>query len=374
MTAQSLLVGLATEAKQDSSIASLASILAKLSADPATQATLAAVLAKLSADPASQTTLAAILAALQAALPLPTGAATSALQSTISGKLDALATEATQLLNNTLLTDMAAKDMVTGGSVSALGINALTGTSASFDAALYRSVSFHAVGSAGISAGAIFFEQSNDNVNWVALPVVRAESAASTPINAAATIAASSSTMWVGSLFARYVRARVSTAFVGGTVQVFSVFSNAIYSAGQVSVHQSTAASLLATVSQGTAASLQATVTPLTPTPHALSSAATTNLTSLKASAGTVFVIHAFNANAARRYLKLYNKASAPVLASDVPIMVITLEPGVDTIRALGELGKRFSTGIAYALTTGVADTDATAVAVAEIKLAIDYV
>jgi hypothetical protein len=44
--------------------ATLASILAKLTADPATQTTLAAVLAKLSADPATQTTLAAIAASV----------------------------------------------------------------------------------------------------------------------------------------------------------------------------------------------------------------------------------------------------------------------------------------------------------------------
>lgn len=44
-----------------STAAGQASILAKLSSDPATQTTLAAILAKLTADPATQTTLTAIL-------------------------------------------------------------------------------------------------------------------------------------------------------------------------------------------------------------------------------------------------------------------------------------------------------------------------
>ena len=49
-------------------VSALASILAKLSDDPATQTTLAAVLAKLSSDPATQTTLAAVLSAVQGTL------------------------------------------------------------------------------------------------------------------------------------------------------------------------------------------------------------------------------------------------------------------------------------------------------------------
>ena len=66
ITAWPLPTGAATEA-------SLAAILAKMSADPATQTTLAQVLAKLSADPATQTTLAAVLAKLPAAPALESG-------------------------------------------------------------------------------------------------------------------------------------------------------------------------------------------------------------------------------------------------------------------------------------------------------------
>jgi hypothetical protein len=61
----------------------LAAILAKLSADPATETGLDAILAKLSADPATQTTLAAILAKLIAA------PATEAKQDAIVAKLSA---------------------------------------------------------------------------------------------------------------------------------------------------------------------------------------------------------------------------------------------------------------------------------------------
>ncbi len=62
----------------------LAAILAKISADPATQTTLAAVLAKISGDPATQTTLAAILAKIIAA------PATEAKQDTLLAALQGL--------------------------------------------------------------------------------------------------------------------------------------------------------------------------------------------------------------------------------------------------------------------------------------------
>lgn len=108
------------------------------------------------------------------------------------------------------------------------------------------------------------------------------------------------------------------------------------------------------------------------PTTFTLNSAATTNLTSVDPGAHTVFSITAFNANAAVRYLKLYNKASAPVLASDRPIIVVPI-PAVGMVHLPMFMGARFPLGIALALVTGAADTDATAVAANDIKVAISY-
>jgi hypothetical protein len=51
-----------------------------------------------------------------------------------------------------------------------------------------------------------------------------------------------------------------------------------------------------------------------------LISAASTNGTSLKASAGTLYVLYAINTNAAVRYIKFYNKASAPTVGTDTPV------------------------------------------------------
>jgi hypothetical protein len=106
-------------------------------------------------------------------------------------------------------------------------------------------------------------------------------------------------------------------------------------------------------------------------------SAASTNATSLKASAGQVYAIQAFNLNAAARYLKLYNKASAPTVGSDTPVKVLMI-PGGSTAGAgvvVGDwsAGLAFGTGIAWALTTGLTDADTGAVAASEILVEIDY-
>jgi len=105
-------------------------------------------------------------------------------------------------------------------------------------------------------------------------------------------------------------------------------------------------------------------------------SAASTNATSVKASAGVLYGLIAFNLNAAVRYLKLYNKASAPTVGTDTPVMtvpvpasatgagfVLPIPPGVD-----------FTTGIAFALTTGSADADTAAVGAGDLFVHLIYV
>lgn len=111
-------------------------------------------------------------------------------------------------------------------------------------------------------------------------------------------------------------------------------------------------------------------------TPVSTVSAASTNATSLKASAGTVGAVTVTNINAAMRYLKFYNKASAPTVGTDTPVYVIPL-PG-NTAGAGATIsfdkGLNFSTGIAWALTTGPTVADTGAVAVSEIIVSIGYI
>lgn len=111
-------------------------------------------------------------------------------------------------------------------------------------------------------------------------------------------------------------------------------------------------------------------------TPFTLISAASTNATSTKASPGTLYSIVAINLNAAVRYLKLYNKASAPTVGTDTPIMTFPI-PASTTGAGLAidwGPGVDFSIGIAFALTTGSASSDTGAVAASEIFINGVYV
>lgn len=98
-----------------------------------------------------------------------------------------------------------------------------------------------------------------------------------------------------------------------------------------------------------------------------IASTATTNATSVKAAAGQVYGWSLFNTSAAIRYLKFYNLAVAPTVGSSVPVFIVPLAAGGASNIMLGNLGTPFATGIAYSISTGVADTDATATAVNDV-------
>ena len=101
--------------------------------------------------------------------------------------------------------------------------------------------------------------------------------------------------------------------------------------------------------------------------------AATTNATSLKASAGRIARIDLFNTAASLRYLKLYNKASAPTVGTDTPVWTIPLPPG-SGFSSDFPFGKYLATGIAYAITAALADGDTTAVAAGDVTGSIDWI
>lgn len=105
-----------------------------------------------------------------------------------------------------------------------------------------------------------------------------------------------------------------------------------------------------------------------------LSAAASTNATSVKASAGRLYAIQGYNAAGAVRYLKLYNKASAPTVGTDTPIKTLALPPGAGFAFDWPH-GYSFTTGIACALTTGSADNDTGALISGDVLgLNLDYV
>lgn len=131
---------------------------------------------------------------------------------------------------------------------------------------------------------------------------------------------------------------------------------------------------IYATVAGAVTVSGTAVVTPTAPTVYTLNSAATVNAVNVKATAGTIYSLIVSNINAAARYIKLYNKATAPTVGTDVPILTLAIPASGVLSLDMGALGLKFATGIGIGITTVNTDADATAVAASEIKVALMYI
>lgn len=105
------------------------------------------------------------------------------------------------------------------------------------------------------------------------------------------------------------------------------------------------------------------------PDPIRVTSLATTNLQLIKGGKCNLSSLIASNNGAAVAFVKLYDKASAPVLASDVPVAVIAVPAGGNASISGPFMGQPFVLGLALAITNLVADTDATAVVAGQVKI-----
>ena len=108
-------------------------------------------------------------------------------------------------------------------------------------------------------------------------------------------------------------------------------------------------------------------------TSRLVSAAASDNSTLVKNAAGRVYAIQGYNAAASVRYLKLYNKATAPTVGTDTPRKTLALPP-LSAFAFDFPVGLSFATGIGFGLVTGSADNSTAAVTAADIVgLNIDY-
>lgn len=110
--------------------------------------------------------------------------------------------------------------------------------------------------------------------------------------------------------------------------------------------------------------------------PFSLLAAATTNQTLVKDSPGALYLIHAINVNAAVRYLKFYNMAKTPTAGSGTPFMRFAIPASATGAGFVVNLTVplKFSAGIAFTMTTGVADTDTAALTANDVILTLGYV
>lgn len=216
-------------------------------------------------------------------------------------------------------------------------------------------------GSAAMAAGVFAFEASIDstdgvNGNWV--PILGSRSSANTAESSytAAGLAAGAvfTTAWEFSVNGyKWFRIRVSTALTASSIGTWTV-------ARSTAVAESTPVVPTHAVTQSGAF----TTTPLAATTANTVSAASTNATLNNGSACSLVELSVFNPTAALVYLKLYNKATAPTVGTDVPVLTIAVPVNGEKTISFGPLGKRFATGLGWALTLSPLATATDAVAV----------
>ena len=129
------------------------------------------------------------------------------------------------------------------------------------------------------------------------------------------------------------------------------------------------------TIQGGTLPAVTIAGTPAVPaTPFFVNSAASTNGALVLTGTSGLSALWASNIGATAAFVKLYNKATAPTVGTDVPEMIIPLPAAVAGVPGIAEISPgfnsyRFPLGLGIAITGAVADTDTTAVAAGQVKV-----
>ena len=318
-----------------------------------------------------------------ASQPLPTGAATEATLAAMNAKLP-VAGQATMAAsqpvviasNQTAIPTFEAPLSITGAAAQTAVVNNIlpaTAGAAGLDVSSFRSASVQVVSTG--TAGTFIFEQSNDGVNWAALPVFNAALVTGASITAAIT-ATASQIIYTFPVRCNFLRLRIATTITGGSIQAFTRLSTEPWTPAVTPVANPTGANLqiggTVTANIGTGAlaagtnaigdvGIQARANATgAASIHHIVAAATTNVAQIKATAGRVLGWSLSNTTASWRYVKLHNVASAT--AGAAVAMTIGIPPNGTVTHAV-PAGIGFATAISRSIVTGAADTDATATA-----------
>jgi hypothetical protein len=213
------------------------------------------------------------------------------------------------------------------------------------------------------------FEVSLDGVTYKACLMVRSNTTTTTAESTTGVLAAVPAYSWEASVNGfSFFRVRC-TAHTSGTVNYgigFGAFASEVLPAASVSGTQPVSGTVTATVTGGT-------VVGVAPTASIISSAATTNGTIVKASAGTLYSVTASNTGAAVAFLKLHNSTTVTVGTTPVALTIPIPAGGIVSLD-LGPQGMRYGTGICLSITNLAADSDTTAVALAQVKTNIAFI
>lgn len=228
------------------------------------------------------------------------------------------------------------------------------------DCAKFRSLSIQCT-SMGTS-GVITPSFSNDRTTFVNTSLMTTAGVAAATFNAAG--------LWTSKVYGRYLRLRLTTAASAGTTTLIINGYNVDITPPQV---QPVSGSVTATISGTPGTTPTPATTQGSSTYSTLVSAATNNATLVKGSAGVIGIFHVSNSSATARWLKIYNKATAPVPGTDVPVLNFLLPASSNFSIPVGPFGLRLATGIGYAITANQPTNDNTAIAAGDCVVSIAY-
>lgn len=205
--------------------------------------------------------------------------------------------------------------------------------------------------------------------NWFGVQAIRSN--ANTIETTTGVLGAAPAYAWELSVNAmKWFRVR-ATAWTSGT-QVWTMipgtYATEPIPGAQISGTQPVSGTVTATVTAGT-------INPVVPaTPYFLNSAATTNGALIITGTSNVSSFYATNEGATAAYIKLYNKATAPTVGTDVMEMIIPVPAAVAGVPGvanpnIGFHGFRFALGLGIAITGAAIFSDTTAVAAGQVKV-----
>lgn len=221
------------------------------------------------------------------------------------------------------------------------------------DVSFYRQIGLQTTGGWN---GTLAFQCSNDGVNYGSFAMT-----STFPAVIPDQTFTTSNAIFTAPLGFRWVRIRM-TGYVSGAVSgTVELYASPTYASNQ----------FVQAFQQGNW-SLSASASGVGSSDFHLISAATTNATNIKTSAGNVYGWSIYNAAATARYVKLFNKATTPTPGTDTPYRTIGI-PALSAVDFSTPVGIIFSTGIGFATTTGITDSDATAVSLSDLAIDIDW-
>jgi hypothetical protein len=250
------------------------------------------------------------------------------------------------------------------------------------DVGVYKFLSLQLTGT---WVGTVTFQQSNDNGTWSDVVAQKSGDV----LNPYVTSVSSNLLIKIPTL-AKYARVRVlsyTSGVIEGTCYAYKEVNDTgqISSTGEIVIAANQTVGLDAGsenignvgLAAGTNTIGTVKVTPsITDNPiyKNVISAVGVNSTLVQAGQSNMGILHIVSTAATPRYLKFYNKATAPIVGTDIPLFTIALATGASPFVLPALVGINFSLGLSFAIVLGVEDSSTTPFTVAgEVTALIAY-